>query len=151
MLTQDRTIFREARTPDDRQIARAIREHVFVEEQAIPAALVHDGLDAASLHVLALYDGVPAATGRLSVSTDGEGVIARIAVLPPYRGKGLGQGVVRCLESLARREGIHRVSLLPHDYLETFYENMGYVTMPGSTVVGTHRLITMTKTLADPE
>ncbi len=142
------TIFEEARTPEALQQARAIREQVFTVEQGIPAALVHDGLDASALHVLALHEGMPAATGRLTIAPNGEGVLARIAVLPAYRGRGLGKGVVQHLEALARREGLATVSLKPHHYLETFYAGLGYETVPGSfTTAGPHPLITMTKRL----
>ncbi len=142
------TLVNEARTPEALQQARAIREQVFAVEQGIPAELVHDGLDASALHVLALHDGVPAATGRLTISPEHEGVLARIAVLPAYRGQGLGKRVVQHLEALARREGLVTVSLKPHHYLETFYASLGYETVPGSfTTAGPHPLITMTKTL----
>ncbi|MFB3132027.1 MAG: GNAT family N-acetyltransferase, partial [Rhodothermales bacterium] len=108
-----------------------------------------DGLDAAAIHVLALYDEAPAATGRLTMTSDREGVLARIAVLPDYRGKGLGKHVVQHLEALARREGLATVSLKPHHYLEDFYQKMGYTTVPGSfSTAGPHPLLTMTKPLS---
>ena len=142
------TTLHEARTPDALAQARAIRDQVFAVEQGIPAELVHDGLDASALHVLALHDGAPAATGRLTISADRKGVLARIAVLPAYRGQGLGKRVVQHLEALARRESLVAVSLKPHHYLETFYANLGYETVPGSfTTAGSHPLITMTKRL----
>ena len=139
----------EARTPEALQQAWAIREQVFAVEQGIPAELVHDGLDASAFHVLALHDGAPAATGRLTISADREGVLARIAVLPAYRGRGLGKRVVQHLEALARREGLTMISLNPHQYLETFYADLGYETVPDSfTVAGVYPLLTMKKTLS---
>ena len=142
-------IIKEIKTPEVLQWAQAIREQVFVVEQGIPRELERDGLDAASIHVLARHDGAPAATGRLTIASDREGVLARIAVLPDYRGKGLGQRVVQHLEALARREGLATVSLKPHHYLEDFYQKMGYATVPGSfSTVGPHPLLTMTKPLS---
>ena len=141
-------IFQEAKTPEALQQARAIREQVFAVEQGIPAALVHDGLDASALHILALDDGTPIATGRLTLAPNGEGILARIAVLPAYRGRGLGKRVVQHLEALARREGLATVSLKPHHHLEAFYATLGYETVPGSySTAGPHPLITMTKRL----
>ena len=138
----------ENQTPEALRQAQAIREQVFVVEQGIPRELEHDGWDDASLHVLALHDGTPAATGRLTIGSDREGVLARIAVLPAYRGQRLGKRVVQRLEALARREGLATVSLKPHHYLEDFYAGLGYVTVPGSfTTAGPHPLITMTKSL----
>ena len=142
-------IIEEVRTPEALRQAQAIREQIFVVEQGIARELEQDGLDAASIHVLALYDGAPAATGRLTMASEREGVLARIAVLPDYRGKGLGKRVVQHLEALARREGLATVSLKPHHHLENFYQKMGYATVPGSfSTVGPYPLITMTKPLS---
>jgi predicted GNAT family N-acyltransferase len=149
MSHSDSNIVQEARTPDALEQARSIRHQVFVAEQGIPAELVDDGLDVSALHVLALHDGAPAATGRLTRSSEREGVLARIAVLPAYRGTGLGGRVVQCLEELARRESLAMLSLTPHHYLARFYGRLGYEAVPGSsTSVGYHALITMVKTLA---
>ena len=142
-------IIEEVQTPEALRKAQAIREQIFVVEQGIARELEQDGLDAASIYVLALYDGAPAATGRLTAASDGEGILARIAVLPDYRGKGLGKRVVQHLEALARREGLATISLKPHHYLEDFYQKMGYATVPGSfSTVGPHALLTMTKPLS---
>lgn len=148
MHTSDPVRIKEAQTPEEVQQVLAIREAVFVAEQGIPATLDQDGWDDASIHVLAFYQEAPAATGRMTGTTDREGVLARIAVLPAYRGRGLGKRVVRHLEELARREGFTAVTLKPHHYLESFYRTLGYETVPGSTTrAGSHALITMTKTL----
>ena len=145
----DKIIIEEVQTPEALQKAQAIREQIFVVEQGIARELEQDGLDAAAIHVLALYDEAPAATGRLTMASGREGVLARIAVLPDYRGKGLGKRVVEHLEALARREGLATVSLKPHHYLEDFYQKMGYTTVPGSfSTVGPHPLLTMTKPLS---
>jgi len=149
MSPSDANVLQEARTSDELEQARAIRHQVFVVEQGIPAELVDDGLDPSAIHVLALHDGAPAATGRLTRASDREGVLARIAVLPPYRGQGLGGRVVQCLEDLARRENFAKVSLKPHHYLEAFYARLGFETVPGSsTAVGGHALITMVKAMS---
>ena len=142
-------IIEEIQTPQALRQAQAIREQIFVAEQGIPRDLEQDGLDAASIHVLVRCDGAPAATGRLTMASEGEGVLARIAVLPAYRGQGLGKRVVQHLETLARREGLVTVSLKPHHYLEDFYQKMGYTTVPGSfSAAGPHPLIMMTKSLS---
>ena len=137
----------EAHTPQALRQAEAIRHRVFTVEQQIAAQLVRDGLDAASIHALAFLGGQPAATGRLTLSPGGEGTMARIAVLPAYRGQGLGQRIVQFLEIVARREGLAYVSLHAHEYLEAFYARLGYETLPEQTQAGPYRLITMTKTL----
>ncbi len=138
---------RIASTPEEIDSALRIRERIFVQEQRIPAALDDDGLDASARHVLA-YDGDRAiATGRLVADDEVHGTLARIAVLPEYRGRGLGRRVVAELEALALSQGLETVTLQPHTHLERFYEQLGYERSEGTSVAGEHELLTMTKRL----
>ena len=133
---------------EDVAIAFLIRNEVFCCEQKIPAGLDQDGMDREAIHVLASSNERPVATGRLVVDRNGQGVAARIAVLRDYRSRGVGRLVVRKLEELAEDMGVRSLELHPHYYLEKFYSQLGYRTVSGSEVVGTHRLITMTKELS---
>jgi len=64
------------------------------------------------------------------------------------RGKGTGAQIVQFLEECARRAEVHHLVLHPHFYLERFYHNLGYQTIPASdSTVGQHRLIAMEKWL----
>ena len=135
-----------ASTPDEVAAARSIRRRVFVQEQSIPGELDDDGLDEGAVHVVAFEGTEPIATGRLVIEKDG-GVLARIAVLPGWRGRGLGAEVVRKLEAAARERGVTELSLHPHAHLERFYAELGYETVPGRTTAGEHELITMRKRL----
>jgi predicted GNAT family N-acyltransferase len=117
--------------------AREIRVAVFVEEQGIPRHLELDEIDAHATHVLAL-----------TAAESGTPVIARIAVLPSHRGRGIGVRIVTMLEDIARREGRSAAELSPHYYLEDFYGRLGYRRIPGEDAVAGHRLIRMRKELA---
>ncbi|MBX3014994.1 MAG: GNAT family N-acetyltransferase [Caldilineaceae bacterium] len=129
-------------------LAQQIRRTVFVDEQGIPAELEYDAEDERAVHVLAYKAERPIATGRLLVETPEVGTLGRIAVLPSERGQGIGAQIVRALESHARAAGLHRLVLHPHAYLEKFYTDLGYQTIPGAeSTVGRHRLILMEKQL----
>lgn len=136
------------RSPAELAAAREIREEVFVREQGIPRELENDGLDKDAEHLLVFYNHLPAATGRMLAVSEEEANLARIAVLAPYRGLGLGKLVIKELEKLARKSGIKRVFIFPHFYLEGFYASLGYRNTPEVRQVGHHRLIKMTKELA---
>lgn len=138
-----------ATTLEELAEAHRIRKTVFVEEQEIPAHLDADGLDDSAVHVLCWLEGEVVATGRLVIPEPGRGVLARIAVLPDFRGKGLGALVVKKLEEEAVERGLRQLTLHPHDYLEPFYQRLGYKTVPGISWAGKHELITMHKDL-DP-
>lgn len=139
---------RRVQTPAELEQARALRHEIFVREQEIPIELEEDGLDEEAEHVLVLIDGEPVATGRLVITDEGDGVLARIAVRSGFRGRSLGKRVVRELERYAEERRVRSLSLHPHRYLERFYRHLGYATVPGTDVVGKHELIKMTKRLA---
>lgn len=103
---------------------RAVREAVFVREQGVPLELEWDGLDAAAVHVLAEgADGTPMGTGRLLP----DGHIGRVAVLPRWRGRGVGRALVAALIEIARRRGLTRVHLSAQTHALPFYEGLGFV------------------------
>lgn len=85
-----------------------IREKVFITEQRIPRRVELDGRDEKSLHVQArLDDGTLVGTGRLLPN----GHIGHIAVLLPYRGRGIGRALLSQLLELARAHGHDAVYL----------------------------------------
>ncbi len=78
---------------------RAVRETVFVAEQQVPIEEEWDELDPASVHVIARDgDGRPIGTGRLTP----ERKIGRMAVLREWRGRGVGDALLRTLLEHAR-------------------------------------------------
>jgi predicted GNAT family N-acyltransferase len=103
---------------------RAVRDAVFVQEQSVPLALEWDELDPQCTHVLALDANDQAiGTGRLTPQR----TIGRMAVLPAWRGQGVGDALPRRLLKLARSAGWESVSL--HAQLEAmgFYRKHGFV------------------------
>jgi len=134
-------------TSEEVAAAQRIRRQVFVDEQGIPAQLDADGLDESAFHALCCYGDEVVATGRLVVLNSNGGVLARIAVLRDYRGRGIGRLIVAELEAVASRLGIQELTLHPHKHLERFYGNLGYKRVPGTSSVGKHELITMQKNI----
>lgn len=103
---------------------RAIRDEVFVREQGVPVELEHDAQDALAVHVLAVVGDVAVATGRITP----EGRIGRMAVLAPYRGRGIGRAVLLELLGAARRAGLARVYCHAQRQAVPFYVGAGFVT-----------------------
>ena len=115
-----------AETEAERQAAFAIRRAVFIEEQAIPEAEEWDAHDATATHLLLRQDGVPAATARLIA--DGETAkIGRVAVMPGFRGRGLGREVMAHALRLAEMQGLRRSVLDAQVQALAFYEALGFV------------------------
>ena len=90
---------------------------------------------------------MPVATARLTIPAEGEGMIARIALIPSYRGMGLGKRIIRKLEIVAKRRRLRTLYVQPHAHLETFFRNLDYEKLPGSKELAGHHLIKMMKRL----
>ena len=108
----------------------AIRRKVFNEEQQVPADIEVDDYDAspvACAHILARVDGVPAGCGRwIPYKEPNIAKIQRIAVLPEFRGCGVGARVMEALEMSARQAGMTGCILDSQCHAEPFYRRLGY-------------------------
>ncbi len=114
---------RAARWPDDAALLGAVRRTVFVVEQHVPEALEWDGLDAAASHWLAVADGTAVGTVRLLA----DGHIGRMAVLAPWRGRGLGSRLLVAAIAGAAAQGLEEVFLHAQTHALGFYRRHGFV------------------------
>ncbi len=107
--------------------AYLIRKQVFIAEQGVPEELELDELDLSALHALAYQDGRCVGTGRLVDLGNGQAQIGRMAVLPNFRGQGIGREILERLLLAAIAEGVS--SLILHAQLTAmpFYEKLGFV------------------------
>lgn len=111
------------RWPDDRPRIERVRRAVFIEEQRIREADEWDDDDPRCWHVLALGPNRDVVgTGRL----DPAGKIGRVAVLPSYRGTGIGAAIVSRLVDLAAEQGLTQVHLNAQVSAVRFYERLGF-------------------------
>lgn len=113
---------RDADWQVDGNVLRAIREEVFVREQAVPADLEWDEFDAPSHHALAFAGDTPIGTGRLLA----DGHIGRMAVLRAWRGQGAGSALLTHLMRIARVRGMKRVQLNAQVQAVSFYLSHGF-------------------------
>jgi predicted GNAT family N-acyltransferase len=102
---------------------RTIRDLVFVIEQKVPIELERDAIDGNCHHVLALdSEQNPIGTGRLTP----EHTIGRMAVLPAWRGHGVGDALLVQLINKARELGWPSVSLHAQISALGFYKKHGF-------------------------
>jgi predicted GNAT family N-acyltransferase len=102
--------------------ASAIRLAVFVEEQGVPREIEMDEIDAQCVHALAFEDGTAVGTGRLLP----DGHIGRMAILKPWRGRGIGSAILHSLIEAARRRGDREVMLSAQVHAVDFYRAHGF-------------------------
>lgn len=99
-----------------------IRRHVFIEEQHVPEELEWDEYDDTSIHFLARDKDKAIAVARLK--TDGQ--IGRMAVLPEYRGQGIGSKLLDFILQVAASKNIEQVYLHAQTRAIPFYERQGF-------------------------
>ena len=107
----------------------AIRRSVFVVEQQVPEHEEWDDMDAVSRHVLACAgDGAAIGTGRLLPQGASARIarIGRMAVLKPWRGRGVGSALLQALIGLARESGFKETHLHAQTHALEFYRKHGY-------------------------
>lgn len=103
---------------------RAVRHAVFVQEQGIPAALEWDGRDPGCQHVLAMAEtGQPIGTARMQP----DGHIGRMAVLAPWRGRGVGNALLIRLIRVAEERRLSNVWLTAQVGAIEFYRRSGFL------------------------
>ncbi|MEN1957169.1 GNAT family N-acetyltransferase [Luteimonas changyuni] len=107
---------------------RSVREAVFVQEQGVPLALEWDELDPVCHHVVA-RDGAGDAigTGRLTPARG----IGRMAVLPEWRGRGVGDALLQALLEQSRTLGWPEVTLHAQAAAVGFYARAGFLPVGG--------------------
>lgn len=117
------------RSQADLDEAFAIRQRVFVEEQACPPEEEWDEHDATSRHLLGRVEGAAVATARWRTVPHAERLVAkleRFAVLPEHRGQGYGRQMVRAAMADARRAGFEDFVLHAQAHLQDWYAAVGF-------------------------
>lgn len=101
-----------------------IRRTVFVDEQHVEENEEFDAFEESSIHYLGLWNGTPAGTARWRITKNGI-KLERFAVLPEFRNKGVGAGILRKVLADTIPSG---VPLYLHAQLtaQVFYERNGF-------------------------
>lgn len=117
---------RQASWSEDEAALRRVRARVFVAEQGVPEHLEWDGRDSEAVHLIAeTASGAAIGTARLLAG----GRLGRMAVLPDYRGQGVGSALLRYALLLARQQGIGTLRLNAQIQVMPFYQRFGFVTV----------------------
>jgi predicted GNAT family N-acyltransferase len=117
---------RQAIWPEERELLRQVREPVFVQEQGVPPEMEWDDDDIMAYHLIALDERQrPIAAARLL----GTGQIGRMAVLPDWRGRGIGAALLQALLGQAQATGQHKLFLHAQSKAEGFYVKAGFTSV----------------------
>lgn len=108
------------------EAAQELRLRVFSGEQGISRNGEIDGLDPASIHIVAVRRGSVVATCRLRFGR-GQCKLERMAVDESLRRTGVGTELLTEAEREALRHGASELVLHSQRQVEDFYETCGYV------------------------
>ncbi len=107
-----------------REMLSAIRRKVFIEEQGVPEALEWDDEDPTATHLLAIsLAGDPVGCARMLP----DGRLGRMAVLPQYRGCGVGQALLESAIEWFREQCFESIRLSAQIHAVGFYEQAGFM------------------------
>lgn len=106
--------------------ALSVRKFVFSEELKCSGNALRDNDDETAQFVNVYFEGVPIATSRMVIKQDREALGGKIAVLPEYRGLGIGGLMLRELEKAATENGIEAFHIIARESAIGFYEKMGF-------------------------
>lgn len=105
---------------------RAIRQAVFVVEQAIAEADEFDALDPECFHFLAVSEKRDAVG---TVRLEPIGKISRLAVIGSQRGLGIGKGLLKAAVEKALETQPKTIWLHAQTHATEFYERQGFFTV----------------------
>ena len=115
-----------------RETIAAIRRAVFIEEQHVPEEEEWDGLDESARHWLAWGPGDEVmATARLAGDK-----IGRMAVLKPYRNRGVGSTILRAIIRRAIHDRRQQLVLDAQTRAKKFYQDNGFSVTGGEFMDG---------------
>ncbi|MBO5238663.1 MAG: GNAT family N-acetyltransferase [Lachnospiraceae bacterium] len=105
--------------------ARMIREEVFVKEQKFCDEF--DDIDNEACCMTVYEEELPIACCRFFKGHEqDEYVLGRLAILKSYRGKGLGEEIIRQVEKIVMEMGGKKLSLSAQVRAKGFYEKQGF-------------------------
>ena len=103
-----------------------VRRVVFVKEQQISEALEYDGLDDEAVHIIARCQDKVVGTARVRFPGPDQAKIERMAVLRPFRCKGIGSLILSFVNSELRNRQIQHVVLHAQVTAMEFYRLNGF-------------------------
>ena len=106
--------------------AFAVRRQVFTEEQNVPEELEFDRDDGEALHVVVKDGERVIGTARVLFLANSQAKLERMAILKPFRRRGIGRGIISFLNEELKNRGVAQVILHAQCAAAAFYESCGF-------------------------
>lgn len=106
--------------------ALEVRRQVFVDEQGVSEDIELDGRDVEALHMVVVDRKRVIGTARVLFLANGQAKIERMAILKPFRGRGIGKKIISFLNRELRNRQVERVFLHAQCSVSAFYKLCGF-------------------------
>ncbi|UCH42911.1 MAG: GNAT family N-acetyltransferase [Dehalococcoidales bacterium] len=126
MCSMDRISYRLVANKDELEEAFEVRRRVFVSEQGIDENLEWDGHDGEALHMVVKDGEMVVGTARVLFLPDKQAKIERMAVLEPFRNRGIGRGIISFLSEELKTRDIEEAVLHAQHTAVGFYRACGF-------------------------
>jgi len=103
-----------------------VRKRVFVEEQGILDSLVFDDHDREALHMVVKDGQRVIGTARVIFLNANQAKLERMAILEPFRRRGIGKKIISFLDEELRNRQIQLVVLHAQSGVVEFYKLCGF-------------------------
>ena len=103
-----------------------VRKQVFVEEQGIPEDLELDEYDMEAMHIVAKDGERIVGTARVLFLAASQAKLERMAILKPFRHRGIGKSIISFLDEEFKNRGIEQVVLHAQCSAVNFYKSCGF-------------------------
>jgi len=103
-----------------------VRRRVFVEEQGISESLVFDGHDGEALHMVVKDGQRVIGTARVLFLIANQAKLERMAILKPFRRRGIGRRILSFLDTELRNKQVQQVVLHAQSGVVAFYKSCGF-------------------------
>jgi len=139
--------YKMVETSSELERALEVRRAVFVEEQGVEKEIEYDGRDIEAEHIIVTCGELTIGTARVRFPATGRAKIERMAVLPLFRCRGVGRGMLSALTVAFREQRIESIVLHAQNPVVAFYETCGYRVTSAPFIEANIKHVVMEKSL----
>ena len=122
----DKLSYSLVRSDEELRLALEVRRQVFVDEQGVSEDIELDGRDEEALHMVVKEEEKVIGTARVLFLTNSQAKIERMAILRPFRRKGIGGKIISFLSEELKDRQVKQVLLHAQCSASAFYKTCGF-------------------------
>ena len=126
IIDMDNITFKLVASDEELRDALEVRRQVFVQEQGVSEDMEYDGYDSEALHMVVKDGNKVIGPARVRFPTTNQAKIERMAILKPFRHRGIGSNIISFLKEELKSRQIEYVVLHAQCAVTEFYKLCGF-------------------------